>query len=79
MLSVIYNDFYSRKSSVYTMSTKYNSYKKGQSYVPIPKKVAKRLGWEHLDEILIDIKEFEGKTGIFLTKKDVNKKVEKTV
>jgi len=54
-----------------TMCPKYRSHKEGQSLVSIPKKVAASLGWQDKDEIAVELKTIDGKTGLFLTKKEV--------
>lgn len=52
-------------------TTKYYYYDSNkQSIVTVPVSLAKALSWNHLDEITIEIKSFEGKTGLFFYKKD---------
>lgn len=40
----------------------------GSGSVTIPKKIAKALGWNHKDEILLELFSKDGNIGIFLEK-----------
>ncbi|OLS15423.1 MAG: hypothetical protein RBG13Loki_0959 [Promethearchaeota archaeon CR_4] len=52
------------------MEIRYSQYKTGQSYIQIPMKAAKMLGWKDQDILIGEIKPVDGKVGIFLTKKE---------
>lgn len=62
------------------MEIKYSQYKTGQSYIQIPMKTAKMLGWKNQDIIIAEIKPIDGKIGVFLYKKEdsADKKIEET-
>jgi bifunctional DNA-binding transcriptional regulator/antitoxin component of YhaV-PrlF toxin-antitoxin module len=55
-------------------TTKYYRYDSGQSQVAIPVKIAELLGWNHQDEISIDVEFIKGKKGLFLYLKEQDKK-----
>ncbi|MHA1488541.1 MAG: hypothetical protein ACTSRI_02665 [Promethearchaeota archaeon] len=51
--------------------TRYYKYEKsGSGRITIPIALAKALNWEHLNDINIIIKSIDGKTGLFLFKKE---------
>lgn len=50
-------------------TTKYYRYDTGQSQVAIPVKIGELLGWDHQDEISLDVEFIKGKKGLFLFKK----------
>jgi len=53
------------------IDSKYYFYKNiGSGRITIPTKIAKILGWEHLDTIRIELKNIENKSGLFLFKKE---------
>jgi len=54
--------------------TKYYEYKATSGRINIPKSVAKTLNWTSLDEINIIVKTIDNQIGLFLFKKNKDKK-----
>lgn len=55
-------------------TTKYYVYAKTSGRINIPKNVARMLNWDALDEIGIVVKTIDGKQGLFLWKREKEKK-----